>query len=461
MRQGDNMPELLTALEAECTQRVILKYTVDAHVRELTGREFFLRARRCARALEPWQGKHIGILGGNTPQWLWWFCGIVWAGGVAVLLSPDLDGQELSQRIGRADVECLICDRPVPELDIPVISMDTMPEAEISRVANPSGDALSCLVFTSGTTMEAKAVMLSHRAMVAGICHDVIGVPFQAQLAILPMHHVAGFAAVLNTWYLGRVVCLGEDMRYLLRYLQAMQPDYTLLVPSLLQVLVKRLSGDYGQNRGWNLRLVGCGGARFQSAVVQALTSHKIRVLQSYGATEIGGLGFDYEMTESCAHTIGKPPAEIQVKIEDGELLLRCDSMMSGYYKDPEGTAQVLKDGWYATGDLCEMDERGYLHLLGRKREVIIRSGGENVSPQWIEGRLLACPLIQEVLVSAEGEMLVATVYPDASRQEIQAFVDGYNAQVASFLQIHQVRFSPSPFPKTGNGKIIRQGGSV
>lgn len=463
MAAFSNLPRLLASLEERSRNRVILRYMDGDAVQELTGGEFFRRVRCCAGVLKPWRGQHIGIMGANTPQWLCWYCACVYAGAVAVLLGPELDVQELRDRMEQTDVQCLICDREVDGLKISLISMEREGTAPVTELADPEGEALSCLVFTSGTTTRAKAVMLSNRAMVAGVCHDVIGVPFAAQLAILPMHHVAGFAAVLNTWYLNRVVCLGRDMRYLLRYLSAMKPDYTLLVPSLLQIVARRIRGDYGQELGWNLRLVGCGGARFQQSVLRTLTEHKLRVLQSYGATEIGGLGFDYEMTPQCEHTIGKPPKEVEVKILDGELLLRCDSMMSGYYGDPEATAQVLRDGWYATGDLCEMDEGGFLHLLGRKRDVIIRSGGENVSPQWIEGRLMACPLIREVLVSAQAEALVAAVYPaeGADIRDIQNFLEQYNGQVASYLQVHELKLVDAPFPKTPNGKIIRQKGTL
>lgn len=464
-----NMPQLLAQLERRAGDQPILRYLKNDTPTEMTALQFYGAVHRHAAVLRPFRGKHIGIIGPNTPQWLMWFTGIFQAGAVAVLLSPDLDPEQLSQRSDQADLSCLVYHeslaQTVSQADLPfrTIPMDTQSTGSPAPDFDPDPESLACILFTSGTTAIPKAVMLSQKAMVAGVCHNVVGLPFQAQLTVLPLHHVAGFATVLNTWYLDRLVCLGQDMRYLFRYLQRLQPDYTLLVPSLLQTLVRKLrnGGPNGRDLGWDLHLIGCGGAKFQPEVIQILNDHGIRVLQSYGATELGGLGFDTEMTPNCAETIGKAPPQIQVKISDGELLLRCDSMMMGYYADPDATREVLIDGWYATGDLCRQDEAGYLYLQGRKRDLIILSGGENVSPEWIESRLLTCPYIQEVMVTGEDDLLTATIRPtddtSSTRQKIEEALDRYDRSVPTYHQIHRIHFTQTPFPRTPNGKLIRR----
>lgn len=462
-----NMPQLLAALERKSADQVILRYLDDADPVDMTAPQFYGQASHCAAALETFRSKHIGIIGPNTPQWLMWFAGIFQAGAVAVLLSPDLDPEQLSQRVAQVDLSCVVYHESlaqiVSRLPCQTISMDTKTPDAPAPMADPDPESLACILFTSGTTAIPKAVMLSQKAMVASVCHNVVGLPFQAQLTVLPLHHVAGFATVLNTWYLGRMVCLGQDMRYLFRYLQRLRPDYTLLVPSLLQSLVRKLTkgGPNGRDLGWDLRLIGCGGAKFQPEVIKILNDHGIRVLQSYGATELGGLGFDTEMTPHCADTIGKAPAQIKTQIRDGELLLRCDSMMMGYYGDPEATREVLIDGWYATGDLCRQDEEGYLYLQGRKRDLIILSGGENVSPEWVESRLLTCPDIREVMVTAEDDLLAATILPvddlPSTQARIEAAVDAYDRTVPTYQQVHRLHFTQTPFPRTPSGKLIRR----
>ena len=175
-----------------------------------------------------------------------------------------------------------------------------------------------------------------------------------------------------------------------------------------------------------------------------------------------------WEMTPDRPGTIGKPPAQMQVKIVDGELYLRSESLMMGYYGDEEGTAQVIHDGWYATGDLCREDEEGYLYLTGRKKNLIILSNGENVSPEEIERKLYCCKEICEVMVGVENDMLMAAVYPEypiqsgennkgTVRKEIERAIEQYNDKAPMYKQIRQIRFMEEPFAKTAVGKLIRE----
>lgn len=475
-RPINHMPAFLAALEENCAHRLMVRYLDGGRVCDVYGAEFFSQVSRCAASLRALElsGKHVGIMGANRIQWLVHFCAIFKIGAVAVLLSPELNREELEAKAALADVDFLLFDetlRDVVPAHLPGRSLDqTFEDAAPLPCPLPDPEELACILFTSGTTAAGKAVMLSHRAMCAGSCHNVIGFPFEAQLAILPMHHVAGFAAVLNTWYLGRTVCLGQDIKYLYRYLEKLKPDYTLTVPSILQAILRKLrnGGPNGENLGWNLHLIGCGGAKFPAETLELLNARNIRLLQSYGATELGGLGFDWEMTADCADTIGKPCPEIEIKISNGELLLRCASMMTAYYKDPDGTAAVLRDGWYATGDLCRLDERGYLHLTGRKKNLIIRANGENVSPEAIEGSFSSCPLIEEIMVGLENDLITATIYPSddkaETRAQIQEAVAAYNRSVPLYRQIQNLHFSRIPFAKTETGKLIRRsvtGGST
>lgn len=468
-----NMNRLFSLLWEENSQRVILKYMEDRQVRTVTADGFSAQVAQMAAMLsgKNLHGRHIGIMGANRVQWLAAFCAVFKVGGVAVLLSPDLNSRELAQRIRQADVACLCYDQNLEErvlnareeTGILTLNLDDVQEAgNDSRIsaAEQRRDDLACILFTSGTTAQAKAVMLSHGAMIAGVCHRVIGKGFDAQLAILPLHHIAGIASVLNTWYLGAVVCLGQEMKYLYRYLEKMQPDYMLAVPSLIQALMKKLKngGPNGRELGWDLRLLGCGGARFLPDAIRFFRERNIRILQSYGATEAGGLGFDWEMEEDCRDTLGKPCPEIEIKLLDGELWLRSPSVMMGYYKDPEATAQVLRDGWYATGDLCWQDEEGYLYLTGRKKNVIILSNAENVSPEEIEHALLQSAHIEEVVVGVDGDLICAVVYAAAdARQAVSEYVQHYNSTVPYYKQVQKLEFSEVPFAKTEIGKTIRR----
>lgn len=469
-----NLNRLFSELWKENGQQVILKYMDGDCVQTLTAGGFLEQVERMAAIMAQRNlcGCHIAVMGANRVQWLAAFCAVCKVGGVAVLLSPDLNSRELAQRMEWADVACVCYDRSLEavveealgEGNVTALCLDQLPDVVIpceeTHGREPGRENPACMLFTSGTTARAKAVMLSHGAMIAGVCHRVIGKSFDAQLAILPLHHIAGIASVLNTWYLGAVVCLGQEMKHLYRYLAGMQPDYMLAVPSIIQVLMKKLknAGPNGVELGWNLQLLGCGGARFLPDAIRFFHERNIRLLQSYGATEAGGLGFDWEMTEECRDTIGKPCEEIETKILDGELWLKSPSVMMGYYKDPEATAQVLQNGWYATGDLCRQDEDGYLYLTGRKKNVIILANGENVSPEEIESVLQQCPGVEEIMVGLEENLICAAIYGmEEAHQQIREFVQDYNRSVPYYKQVQKLRFLEKPFAKTEIGKTIRR----
>ena len=464
---GSNMPEFLRRIRSAYAGHVMMQFLEDGEIVGLTGEEFFALADRCASRLIRLglAGKHLGIMGSNSCGWLANVCAVFMTGGVAVLLSPELSAGQLAERGAQTDLSAIVCDdallNTAMAAGLPVLSLDAREEeAQIRPDVMPDGEKLACILFTSGSTAKPKAVMFSHRALVAGICHNVVSIPFEAQLAILPLHHIAGFASVFNTWYLGRRVCLGGEVRYLYRYLEQMKPDYVLTVPAVLQALLKKLKngGPNGRDLGWNLHLVGCGGAAFLPEAVKILNDRNIRVLQSYGATEAGGIGFDWEMTPACGMSIGRPCPEMEIKIEEGQLFLRSPSLMSGYYRDKEATAQVLRDGWYATGDLCEQDAEGYLYLRGRMRNLIVLGNGENVSPEQIEQDLHRCGLIEEVVVGLSDGLISAWIYPGrgVTRQALEAAVEAYNSEVPRSRQIINLIVMKEPFAKTETGKMIR-----
>lgn len=311
---------------------------------------------------------------------------------------------------------------------------------------------------------------MSSRALAASVSNQLDGWKYQALLAVLPFHHLAGFATVLNTLYLGAEVCLAGDMKYFYRYLKVMKPDYVSVVPSMLQVLARRVKngGDNGKLLGWDLHYVNCGGAAFYPELLQIFLDRNIEVFQGYGASEAGGIGFLCKMDPAKPDTIGKPPRGLAVKIADHELLLKSESLMMGYYDDKESTEEVLSDGWYRTGDLCYCDEEGYIYLTGRKKNLIILSNGENVSPEEIETKLHACKEICEIVVEERQDQIAAVIFPDFPaqsndkekeeiRMRIRKAVEEYNQKAPLYKQVHKVLFRREPFGKTAGGKIIRQ----
>ena len=392
--QPKTMREVLGMLESRLNGKRVFRYMDDSCITEISAERFFHDIRAAAAVLRKGNlaGRHIGIMGRNSYGWLVSLCAVFRTESAAVLLDREISSGELSARLRKTDVSGIIYDSvaadtvrdadltgritgiPMEELfddeeerggdpasQMSVVSWENYEkqEGQGKCTAGHSGDSLACIFFTSGTTGESKAVMMSERGLTAGICHRINNRGFHSLLAVLPFHHLSGFSSVLNALYLGAEVCIATDIKYFYRYLEAMKPDYVFVVPSMLRMLARKLKngGPNGRNLGWDLHLINCGGADFRPEFLQFL----------------------WKMTPERPDTIGKPPAEMKARIIDGELYVKSDAVMVGYYGDAEETEKVLTDGWYATGDLCRMDEEGFFYLTGRRKNLIILANGENI----------------------------------------------------------------------------------
>ena len=137
----------------------------------------------------------------------------------------------------------------------------------------------------------------------------------------------------------------------------------------------------------------------------------------------------------------------------------RGDSIMLGYYKDPEATAAVIdKDGWFHTGDLARVDEDGYYYITGRKKNLIILDSGENLSPEELEGMLEKCPAVQECIVKELGKKIGVVVYCEKEHQQtVRDFIAQMNRTIPLYKRIGVVEFSETPLPRNATGKLVRK----
>ena len=170
-----------------------------------------------------------------------------------------------------------------------------------------------------------------------------------------------------------------------------------------------------------------------------------------------GGL---INFAEDAKHigSIGKDDGHCEIKLDNGELCMRGGDVMLGYYKDPEGTAEVVDaEGWFHTGDLARVDEDGYYFLTGRKKNVIILGSGENVSPEELEGLLEKCPAVKECLVKEKGKKICAVVCcEEADQQTVRDFITETNRTLPLYKRMSAVEFSAQPLPRNAMGKLMR-----
>ena len=209
------------------------------------------------------------------------------------------------------------------------------------------------------------------------------------------------------------------------------------------------------------------GGAPMNQETEAFLLKIKFPITVGYGMTECAPLiSFttdDLFKAGSCGMYI-KEYLDLRIDSPDpehtaGEIIVKGEHVMLGYYKDPEATAEVLDaEGWFHTGDLARVDEDGYYFLTGRKKNVIILGSGENVSPEELEGLLEKCPAVKECLVKEKGKKICAVIYcEEAKQEEVREYITATNRTLPLYQRMSAVEFSTEPLPRTGTGKLLRK----
>ena len=209
-----------------------------------------------------------------------------------------------------------------------------------------------------------------------------------------------------------------------------------------------------------SVREVLCLGAAMSPVLIQALHDRDILPRTYYGLTETTGtVTYRGPYRDGACCTVAD---FCEIKIEDEEICVRGKNVMKGYYKNPEATAEAIRDGWFHTGDLGRIDADGYLYVTGRRKNIIVLSNGENVSPEVLEDKLYACPLIDECIVFGDGEEIAANIFSvaaaaeESKAEEIRAFIKELNRTLPRAEQIRKVNLSAEELPKNSTGKLLR-----
>ena len=386
-------------------------------------------------------------------------------------------------------------------------------------------DEMSELLFTSGTTGIAKGVMLSHK----NICFDLMIAPtilnvntWDIFFSVLPIHHTyEGTCGFLMPLYKGASIAYCEGLKYIVKNLAEVSPTMFLGVPALFETLYKtimrnvRKQGKEGLVKkvmsvnkvtrkigldlnklllkdilkvfGGRMRVLISGGAAIDPAILQFFNDLGFIAVQGYGLSEcapMGALNPDnpkYMRNSSVGHILPGMQVKIVDKDEDGigEICLKGDNVMLGYYKNPEETARTVRDGWFYTGDQGYVDEEDFIYITGRKKNVIIASNGKNVFPEELEYYLSLSPFIAESMVwGAEDErsgdiVIVAAIRPETDdirevlgdekaddpetvKELLWKEVDKVNEQMPMFKKIKKIVVRNEEFKKNTSKKIKR-----
>ena len=475
-------------MEQEFPDHVAIRYVAEdgKTVVEKKYREYAQDIRRMVAYLKAEvpdiKGQRIVLLSRNCYEFCVASFGIILAGGVLVTLNQKKTWEELEYELGLVEPALILndgidygCRAELEAAYGPKLrSMDCYKETAPGELTNCVGhDDLMMLMFTSGTTGRSKGVMLSERNMCASL-HTYSEVAENwitnrlpagqklplSHMTLLPLFHMACFVCVMSYPPAGWALNLCGDIRDFYRDLGLMHSDVMASAPMLVETIYNDMKrGRVSRLNGlWDLC---CSSAALDPRMLLELAQNGFVVNQCYGMTETFGDGIlNFTQVEKHMSAVGKPDDHVQYKLDEtGEICIKGDCVMLGYYKDPEATAEVIDaDGWFHTGDLARMDEEGFYYITGRKKNLIILASGENVSPEELEKKLALCPAITECIVKEKGQKICAVIYcPEDKQEEVRAFVIEVNRSLPLYKRISTVEFTVEPLPRNALGKLLRK----
>lgn len=331
------------------------------------------------------------------------------------------------------------------------------------------------IMLTGGTTGASKGALLSHGAVMNGTvngCYGYEPVFEQRYLLVLPLFHVFGLIRNLMTsLYTGSALFICKNNQDMFRDMAVFKPTIWVVVPAVAEMALG-LSRRFGRNMlGPDMKTIIVGAAPVPPYLITAYRDFGIKVCPGYGLTEsanlVSGNPDPLGHPESC----GLLYPNQDIRIVDGELWLKGDNMMDGYVGSPAENEAAYSDGWFRTGDLVRLDEDGYLYIVGRIKEILLLSNGENIAPAEIEAFFYALPTVQDAQVfetrSDDGRIILALeVVPRASElaksgasdpaEFLMSQLTNVNASLPAGKRVEKIVIRDTDFERTPSLKIKR-----
>ncbi len=498
--------------------------------RETYERTILLGNKLISRGVK--QDEMIAILIGNQPEWPIAFMAVQYAGAIAVPLDTKLPKDDLCNLLVHCGARILLCtDRSFESIGTDIgrqIHAEIVSAQETGNAAPQERTYLSenqpaAMFYTSGTTDNPKGVLLSHKNLLANFFSiKRLGITGQTDvlISILPLHHTYSFT----------VTCLlplleGAGISYpasispddFLRCMRETKTTVLVGVPQLFALLhhgisnklkkipfpgklfidmllgmffclrrtfglnfAKNLLAEAHDKFGPNLRFMVSGGARLDPELGEDLYRWGFTIIEGYGLTETSPIISFNPVHKVKFGSVGKPLPGVEVKINNpdengaGEIIVRGDNVMPGYYKREKDTGRVLRDGWFYTGDIGYLDREEYIHITGRKDELIVLNNGKKVNPEELEHYYGMSPYVKEICVfsstikesAGAAQKLTAVVIPDEDYFRLRGVVnmedkikwefDNISHRLPASKRIQGFLISKNRLPRTPLGKIMR-----
>lgn len=507
----------------------------DKSFRELKEDSFAFASALFASGLN---GKNIALISENSYEWLVSYFGTVIAGGVAVCIDTEHADHTVLEMVRHADADAIVCSMSLRGVCSMIREAYPHVQRMIVTDANPqlpesfeaflalAKDETACaqflsyeidpkqtasIVYTSGTTSTAKPVMLSHFAILTNAADTLTTLDVRNKVFnSLPLYHTYGLTCgVLCGLIRGNNVCMSCDLKRMVQEMTLFKPNFLVTVPLIVEVIHKMVWSSIekagkkatvhrmirleaflhrpGMMIGSGIRaalkdtclaeldVISSGGAYLAKNIAQDLLHMGIKVLQGYGITECAPSISCNRNEDFSLDSVGSVLPGVKVKFVEDEILVHSSSIMNGYYKAPELTAEAIdEEGWFRTGDLGYLDKKGHLHITGRKKNLIVMKNGKKVAAEEMENEIRKMPLVKEVMVygalsgaSTDDVKIAAIIYPDPALTEnmsnyeileqLQVYINEMNAKLPIYKQVQMINIRETDFERTSSRKIKRQ----
>lgn len=485
--------------------------------RRFTYEQFGERCERLAAGLlqlgvQP--GDRVAYLSFNTNQLLEGYYGPALIQAMVMPLNVRLTPPELTQILNHSGAKVLIFEnefaplveafhKDCPEIKTYVATEGAIPQAHLTyeellrkgRIARPDWttfdeNAIAELFYTSGSTGTPKGVALSHRTLylhALNVLATKANYDTDVDLHTIPLFHANGWGAAQTATMMGRkqVMVRRFEPAFVLRTIEQERATHMALVPVMGNALLN--SPDLGKLNTSSLNEIIMGGAASSPELIERLEkAFHCKVLVGYGLTETAPMVSQSRLKSTVQFKdekdrlfhmsmAGWPAVGVELRVVDsnmkdvprdgrtmGEIIVRSDNVMDGYFREPKATEAVMTNGWFHTGDMAVWDEETFAHIVDRKKDIII-SGGENISSIEVEKAIFAHPAVFECAVVGApdpkwGEIPAATVVlkpgETLTSEDLTAFLE---QRLAKFKLPRLIHFSTQPLPKTGTGKILKR----
>ena len=490
------------------------------------------------------EGKRIAIIGKNRYEWILSYVATLNGVGVAVPLDKGLPEQEIIMSLQRSKADVIIFEENMIDLMKKIkkenntnlskfILMDNTEDEEFLNIhkliengkkeiqngnkkyidSEIDNNKMSVILFTSGTTSLAKAVMISHRNIASNVAALKYEQPFcktDTNIAFLPFHHMYGSTCLLLMLSDGVNNVFCDGLRHIQENLKEYKVSVFVCVPLILEAMHKKIMQTIdktGQRKkfefgkklsnsllkigidvrrklfkqildelGGEVRAVVCGAAALNTKVAEDFNAIGIYTVQGYGLTETAPVVSGENINTMGYNSCGKPLLNVEVKIDNpnedgiGEIAVKGPNVMLGYYENEEATKAVLRDGWFYTGDLGYLGKKGHIYIAGREKSVIVLKNGKNIYPEEIETLISNLPYVAENMVFGypKGDDLVLSakiVYnpeyfkgdsKDKIQHKIWGDIKNINKELTIFKHIKKLIVTDEPMIKTTTAKVKR-----